>query len=77
MVRHDDNLVPTKWPLGKVLKTFIGSNSWFLRLPSLHPLVFLQKIDNLPILVTFPCGTLATLSSEVNVPVAHGSTRNA
>ena len=34
-----------------------------------------QKIDNLPILVTRRSGALAMLSSKVNSPVAHGSTR--
>ena len=26
VVLHDGNLVPTKWPLGKVLKTFLGND---------------------------------------------------
>ena len=34
-----------------------------------------QKIDDLPVLATCWSGTLAILSSEGNVPVAHGSTR--
>ena len=34
-----------------------------------------QKIDNLPVLATCRSGTLAMLSSKVNGPVAHGSTR--
>ena len=34
-----------------------------------------QKTDDLPVLVTCRSGTLAMLSSEVNGPVAHGSTR--
>ena len=34
-----------------------------------------QKIDDLPVLVTCRSGTLAVLSSKVNGPVAHGSTR--
>ena len=34
-----------------------------------------QKIDDLPVLVTRWSGTLAMLSSKVNGPVAHGSTR--
>ena len=34
-----------------------------------------QKIDNLPVLVTRRSGTSAMLSSKVNGPVAHGSTR--
>ena len=33
-----------------------------------------QKIDDLPILVTCRSGTSAMLSSEVNGPVAYGST---
>jgi len=34
-----------------------------------------QKIDDLPILATCRSGTLAMLSSKVNGPVTHGSTR--
>ena len=34
-----------------------------------------QKIDDLPVLATCRSGTLAMLSSKVNGPVAHGSTR--
>ena len=34
-----------------------------------------EKIDDLPILATCWSGTSAMLSSEVNGPVAHGSTR--
>ena len=34
-----------------------------------------QKIDDLPVLATCRSGTLAMLSSKVNSPVAHGSTR--
>ena len=34
-----------------------------------------QKIDNLPVLATCRSGTLSMLSSKVNGPVAHGSTR--
>ena len=34
-----------------------------------------QKIDDLPVLVTRRFGTSAMLSSKVNSPVAHGSTR--
>ena len=34
-----------------------------------------QKIDDLPVLATCRSGTLATRSSEVNGPVAYGSTR--
>ena len=34
-----------------------------------------QKIDDLPVLATCRSGTLPILSSEVNGPVAHGSTR--
>ena len=34
-----------------------------------------QKIDDLPVLETRQSGTLAMLSSKVNGPVAHGSTR--
>ena len=34
-----------------------------------------QKIDDLPVLATRRSGTSAMLSSEVNGPVAHGSTR--
>ena len=34
-----------------------------------------QKIDDLPVLATRQSGTSAMLSSEVNSPVAHGSTR--
>ena len=34
-----------------------------------------QKIDNLPVLETCRSGTSAMLSSKVNGPVAHGSTR--
>ena len=34
-----------------------------------------QKIDDLPVLATHRSGTSAMLSSEVNGPVAHGSTR--
>ena len=34
-----------------------------------------QKIDDLPVLATRRSGTSAMLSSEVNCPVAHGSTR--
>ena len=34
-----------------------------------------QKIDNLPVLATRRSGTSAMLSSKVNGPVAHGSTR--
>ena len=34
-----------------------------------------QKIDDLPILVTCQSDNLATLSSKVNGPVAHESTR--
>ena len=34
-----------------------------------------QKIDDLPVWATCWSGTLAILSSEGNVPVAHGSTR--
>ena len=34
-----------------------------------------KKIDDLPVLATCRSGTLAILSSEVNGPVAHGSTR--
>ena len=34
-----------------------------------------QKIDDLPILATRRAGTSAMLSSKVNGPVAHGSTR--
>ena len=34
-----------------------------------------QKIDDLPVLATCRSGTLAMLSSQVNGPVAHGSTR--
>ena len=34
-----------------------------------------QKIDDLPILATYRFGTLAILSSEVNGPDDHGSTR--
>ena len=34
-----------------------------------------QKIDDLPVLATCWSGTLVILSSEGNVPVAHGSTR--
>ena len=33
-----------------------------------------QKIDDLPILATYQTGTLATFSSEVNGPIARGST---
>ena len=34
-----------------------------------------QKIDDLPVLATCQSGTLAMLSSKVNGPLAHGSTR--
>ena len=34
-----------------------------------------QKIDDLPVLATRQSGTSAMLSSKVNDPVAHGSTR--
>ena len=34
-----------------------------------------QKIDDLPVLATCQSGTLAMLSSEVNGPVIHRSTR--
>ena len=34
-----------------------------------------QKIDDLPVLAIWWSGTLVILSSEGNVPVAHGSTR--
>ena len=34
-----------------------------------------QKLDDLPILVICQSGTLPMLSSKVNGPVAHGSTR--
>ena len=34
-----------------------------------------QKIDDLPVLATCRSGTSAMLSSQVNGPVAHGSTR--
>ena len=34
-----------------------------------------QKIDNLPVLATCRSGTLAMLSSKVNGPCSHGSTR--
>ena len=34
-----------------------------------------EKIDDLPVLATCWSGTLAILSSEGNVSVAHGSTR--
>ena len=34
-----------------------------------------QKIDDLPVLATHRAGTSAMLSSKVNGPVAHGSTR--
>ena len=34
-----------------------------------------QKIDDLPVLATRWSGTSAMLSSKVNGPVAHGSTR--
>ena len=34
-----------------------------------------QKIDDLPVLATCRSGTLAMLSSKVNGPVAHESTR--
>ena len=34
-----------------------------------------QKIDDLLVLATCQSGTLVILSSEGNVPVAHGSTR--
>ena len=34
-----------------------------------------QKIDDLPILTTCQSGTSTMLSSEVNGPIAHGSTR--
>ena len=34
-----------------------------------------QKIDDLPVLATYRSGTLAMLSSKVDGPVAHGSTR--
>ena len=34
-----------------------------------------QKIDDLPVLATRRAGTSAMLSSKVNGPVAHGSTR--
>ena len=34
-----------------------------------------QKIDDLPVLATCRSGILAMLSSKVNGPVAHGSTR--
>ena len=34
-----------------------------------------QKTDDLPVLATCRSGTLAMLSSKVNGPVAHGSTR--
>ena len=34
-----------------------------------------QKIDDLPVLATRRSGTSAMLSSKVNSPVAHGSTR--
>ena len=34
-----------------------------------------QKTDDLPILATCRSGTLAMLSSKVNGPVTHGSTR--
>ena len=34
-----------------------------------------QKIDDLPVLATCQSGTLVMLSSEVNGPVAHGSTQ--
>ena len=34
-----------------------------------------QKIDDLPVLATRRSGTSAMLSSKVNGPVAHGSTR--
>ena len=34
-----------------------------------------QKIDNLPVLATRWSGTSAMLSSKVNCPVAHESTR--
>ena len=33
-----------------------------------------QKTDDLPILATYQSGTLATFSSEVNGPIACGST---
>ena len=33
-----------------------------------------QKIDDLPVLATCRSGTSVMLSSEVNGPVAHGST---
>ena len=34
-----------------------------------------HKIDDLPVLATRRSGTSAMLSSEVNCPVAHGSTQ--
>ena len=34
-----------------------------------------QKIDDLPVLATCRSGTSPMLSSEVNGPIAHGSTR--
>ena len=34
-----------------------------------------RKIDNLPVLATHRSGTSVMLSSKVNSPVAHGSTR--
>ena len=34
-----------------------------------------QKIDDSPVLATCQSGTSAMLSSEVNGPIAHGSTR--
>ena len=34
-----------------------------------------QKIDDLPVLATCRSGTLSVLSSKVNGPVDHGSTR--
>ena len=34
-----------------------------------------QKLDDLPILVICQSGTLLMLSSNVNGPVAHGSTQ--
>ena len=34
-----------------------------------------QKIDDLPVLATRRSGTSVMLSSKVNDPVAHGSTR--
>jgi len=34
-----------------------------------------QKMDDLPVLATSQSGTSAMLSSEVNGPIVHGSTR--